>query len=55
MAKRMSDDCCTEYNHPIYFFLTFVDTEKFTGITYQAANSVKEQYLGKSIGRGKND
>jgi len=52
MAKRISEDWNKLYNHPIYFLETFVDTEKFVGISYQAANW---QYLGKTKGRGKND
>ncbi|MBW1674584.1 MAG: DUF4338 domain-containing protein [Deltaproteobacteria bacterium] len=40
------------YKHPIYFLETFVDTEKFHGTCYRAANWI---YLGKTTGRGKND
>jgi len=40
------------YNHPIYFLETFVDTERFRGTCYKAANWI---YLGKTTGRGKND
>jgi len=40
------------YNHPIYFLETFVDTERFKGTCYQAANWI---YLGRTTGRGKND
>jgi len=52
MAKIISEDWNTLYHHPIYFLETFVDTEKFIGISYQASNW---QYLGKTTGRGKND
>jgi len=52
MAKRISDDWSALYNHPVYFLETFVDTEKFIGTSYQAANWI---YLGKTTGRGKND
>ncbi len=52
MAKRISDDWSSLYNHPVYFLETFVDTEKFIGTSYQAANWI---YLGKTTGRGKND
>ena len=52
MAKRISEDWFTLYSHPIYFLETFVDAEKFIGISYQAANW---KYLGKTTGRGKND
>lgn len=40
------------YKHPVVFFETFVDTERFKGTCYRAANWV---YLGKTTGRGKND
>ena len=40
------------YHHPIYFLETFVDTERFKGISYQAANWT---YLGLTTGRGKED
>jgi hypothetical protein len=40
------------YNHPVYFLETFVDTERFRGTCYQAADWI---YLGKTTGRGKND
>jgi len=40
------------YKHPVYFLETFVDTERFKGTCYQAANWI---YLGRTTGRGKND
>jgi len=40
------------YKHPIYFLETFIDTERFNGTCYKAANWI---YLGKTTGRGKND
>jgi hypothetical protein len=40
------------YNHPLYFLETFVDTERFLGTCYKAANW---KYLGLTTGRGKND
>ncbi len=40
------------YNHPIYFLETFVDTERFRGTCYRAANWI---YLGNTTGRGKDD
>jgi hypothetical protein len=40
------------YKHPVCFLETFVDTERFKGTCYQAANWI---YLGKTTGRGKND
>jgi hypothetical protein len=52
IAKVVSSDWQRVYNHPVYFLETFVDTEKFKGTCYRAANW---RYLGKTTGRGKND
>ena len=52
MAKIVSNDWDSLYNHKIYFLETFVDTEKFVGTSYKAANW---SYLGNTTGRGKND
>jgi hypothetical protein len=51
-SKKISDDWQKIYHHPIYFLETFVDTERFRGTCYRAANWI---YLGKTTGRGKND
>ena len=48
----ISDDWMAFYNHPIYYLETFVDTEKFLGTCYKAANWI---CLGKTTGRGKLD
>lgn len=52
IAIRLSTDWQAIYNHPVYLLETFVDTEKFAGTSYHAANWV---YLGVTTGRGKND
>jgi hypothetical protein len=52
IARRLSADWQSIYNHPVYLMETFVDTEKFTGTAYRAANWV---HLGMTTGRGKND
>jgi hypothetical protein len=52
MAKVVPADWERIYNHPVYFLETFVDTERFKGTCYQAANWI---YLGNTTGRGKND
>jgi hypothetical protein len=52
MAKVVSKDWQRIYNHPIYYLETFVDTERFAGTCYKAANWI---YLGDTTGRGKND
>jgi hypothetical protein len=51
-SKTISKDWQNLYCHPIYWLETFVDTEKFKGTCYKAANWV---YLGKTTGRGKLD
>jgi len=52
LAKRISTDWQWLYHHPIYFLETFIDTQKFKGTCYRAANWI---YLGKTTGRGKDD
>ncbi len=52
IAKQVSEDWKQIYNHPIHFLETFVDTERFRGTCYKAANWI---YLGKTTGRGKDD
>lgn len=52
MAKHLSQDWERLYHHPIYFLETFVDTERFRGTCYRAANWI---LLGRTTGRGKND
>jgi hypothetical protein len=48
----MSEDWLGYFDHPIYFVETFVDSERFRGTCYKAANWI---YLGQTSGRGKND
>ena len=52
IARRISSDWLKLYNHRIYYLETFVDTERFEGTCYRAANWL---YLGKTTGRGKAD
>ncbi|MBC8458300.1 MAG: DUF4338 domain-containing protein [Deltaproteobacteria bacterium] len=52
MAKILSSEWATIYNHPIYFLETFVDKERFRGTCYRAANWI---LIGETTGRGKND
>jgi hypothetical protein len=40
------------YKHPLYFVETFIDTSKFSGTSYRAANWI---LIGNTTGRGKND
>ena len=52
LARILPKDWLSFYKHPVYYLETFVDTERFKGTCYKAANWV---YLGKTTGRGKND
>ncbi len=52
MVRILPGDWLWIYQHPIYFLETFVDTDRFHGTCYRAANWV---YLGTTTGRGKND
>ncbi|MBC8246617.1 MAG: DUF4338 domain-containing protein [Deltaproteobacteria bacterium] len=50
VARRISGDWLALYHHPVYYLETFVDTERYVGTCYYAANW---QFLGKTTGRGK--
>lgn len=52
MVRVLSGDWERQYGHPIYFVETFVDSERFKGTCYRAANWV---WLGRTTGRGKDD
>jgi hypothetical protein len=49
MAKRVPQDWQRLYAHPIYWLETFVDTSRFHGTCYRAANW---QVIGETAGRG---
>lgn len=49
-ARQIAGDWEILYRHPIYWLETFVDTARFKGTCYKAANW---HYLGKTKGRGK--
>ena len=49
IAKTISGDWQSLYHHPIFWLETFVDTEKFAGTCYRAANYT---FLGLTSGRG---
>jgi hypothetical protein len=52
MARALPVDWESIYNHRVYFLETFIDTERFEGTCYKAANWI---YLGRTTGRGKDD
>ena len=49
MAKIVPQDWQRLYAHPIYWLETFVDTSRFRGTCYRAANW---QVIGTTAGRG---
>jgi hypothetical protein len=49
VARRLSADWQALYHHPIVLLESFVDTERFRGTCYRAANWI---CLGRSAGRG---
>ncbi len=50
IARTISQDWQKLYHHPILWLETFVDTERFAGTCYRAANWT---FLGLTSGRGK--
>jgi len=48
IARRLSADWQRKYGHPIYLLETFVDTSRFAGTCYRAANWV---HVGQTTGR----
>jgi hypothetical protein len=49
VARRISADWQALYQHPLYLLESFVDTERFRGACYRAANWI---CVGRSEGRG---
>ena len=49
IARRISADWQDLYHHPLQLLESFVDTERFRGTCYRAANW---KLLGRSVGRG---
>lgn len=52
MARQLPGDWEQLYGHTLYFLETFVDTQRFAGTCYRAANWI---VLGETTGRGKQD
>lgn len=50
MVRMLSAEWQRVYGHPVYFAETFVDSPRFAGTCYRAANWA---YLGRTTGRGK--
>ena len=51
MARQLSADWQTVYQHPLYLLETFIDPARFAGTCYRAANWIS---LGQTTGRGHN-
>jgi uncharacterized protein DUF4338 len=51
-ARVISEDWQKLYHHPIYLLETFIDSDRFRGTCYRAANWI---LVGRTTGRGKND
>jgi hypothetical protein len=49
IARRISQDWQVVYHHPICLLESFVDSERFRGTCYRAANWI---CVGRSVGRG---
>jgi len=52
IVRRIRDDWMTAYGHPVVLLETFVDTTRFRGTCYRAANW---RYVGRTKGRSRND
>ena len=52
VSKRIVNDWVQKYNHPVVALETFVDSTRFKGTCYKAANWI---YLGKTKGRTRQD
>jgi hypothetical protein len=52
IARRIRKDWVERYGHPVVLLETFVDTSRFRGVCYRAANW---QCVGRTKGRSRND
>lgn len=52
ITRRISHDWQLKYGHPLFLLETFVESGRFRGTCYRAANWV---YVGETAGRGRND
>jgi hypothetical protein len=52
VSQRLSADWEAKYGHPILLLETFVETGRFQGTSYKAANWLR---VGRTAGRGRND
>jgi hypothetical protein len=52
MTRMLPAEWDNMYDHPVYFAETFIDTTRFRGTCYRAANWI---LMGRTQGRGKDD
>lgn len=52
ISRRIQKDWIDRYAHPIHLMETFVDSSRFKGTCYKAANWI---YIGKTKGRSRQD
>jgi len=52
VAKRICTDWTDKYGHPVHLLETFVESDRFAGTCYKAANWIR---LGQTKGRTRND
>ena len=52
VSRRLAEDWSEIHGYPVFAIETFVDTERFLGTCYKAANWI---HLGQTTGRGKDD
>ncbi len=52
VSRRLSQDWQRHYGHPIALLETFVDSNRFQGVCYRAANWI---HVGETSGRSRND
>jgi hypothetical protein len=52
MTRMLPTEWEKVYDHPVYFAETFIDTTRYRGTCYRAANWI---FLGRTQGRGKDD
>jgi hypothetical protein len=52
LLRRLNNDWCVKYNHPVHLIETFVERNRFKGTCYRAANWV---CVGQTKGRSRND
>jgi len=52
VERRVDSDWRAKYGHPLHMLETFVETDRFSGTCYRAANWI---HLGQTTGRSRND